>query len=295
MNKLKAVLGLSFNPLFLSALLFTSFSSIASIQNSLLVDTAWLAENLLTKNTIIDVRSNELYKQGHIPNAINIPVKSTFNPGNNVDRVANSRHIKTLFSEAGVTYDKKIILYDNGAHIDAGRAFWVFEVYGHKNVKLLSGGYPAWKSNPNNMISITQKKPLKSNYIPKLNPKRLSTKLAVQLAINDSSKIIIDARTAAEFNGIESIASRAGHIPGAINIPWDENFTVKDGVTVLKETSELKKLYSNIDPNKKIYLYCNKGKQSSLSYSVMRELGFDAAHYDGSWFEWGNDKLLPIN
>ena len=40
--------------------------------------------------------------------------------------------------------------------------------------------------------------------------------------------------------------------------------------------------------------YCNKGKQSSLSYMVMRQLGFDAAHYDGSWFEWGNDEILPI-
>lgn len=294
MSSSKRFVNYIFLPISYLAILFITLPSFASIQNDLLVDINWLKEKQSSENIIIDVRSYEEYTQGHIPHAVNIPVKNTFNPKNNTDRVANIRHIKSLFSDAGIDHEKSITLYDDGSHIDAGRVFWVFEVYGHKNVKLLSGGYPAWVKKHHQDISTEQVIPIKTNYVPNLNPKRLSTKLSVQLAIHDEGKIIIDARSRAEFEGIESIASRAGHIPSAINIPWDENFTEIDGVVVLKDNSELRKIYEKIDPTKKVFLYCNKGKQSSLSYSVMRNLGFDAAHYDGSWFEWGNDKQLPI-
>ena len=276
-------------------LIWYPLSLFASNTELLIVDVQWLKQHKEDQDlAIVDVRSREQYLKGHIPNAVNIPVSSTFNPKTKRDRVANSFYIQSLFSQAGINNNDTVVLYDSGNHIDGGRVFWVFEVFGHKNVKLLNGGFPSWVDNSSNATEIGFTQVAKSNYIPRLEPERLTTKLGIQLAIGDDDRIIIDARSQDEYNGKQSIASRMGHIPSAINIPWNDNFTNGEKYNKLKSKEELLKVYGSIDPNKKIYLYCNKGKQSSLSYMVMRQLGFDAAHYDGSWYEWGNDELLPI-
>lgn len=268
---------------------------LASTEKKLLVDIPWLVQHEHEKGyVVVDVRSTDEYGNGHIPGAVNIPVSVTFNPKRNTDRVASTSHVKTVFSEVGITNDDIVVIYDDGRYIDAGRVFWVFEVFGHKQVKLLNGGYSAWK-NKKQPVSKTEPTIKKSNYIPNLEPNRLTTKFSMQMAIKGDNQIIIDARSADEFNGIKSIAVRSGHIPNAKSIPWTNNFTEINGVKYLKPLSELKAVYGNVDQEKKIYLYCNKGKQSSLSYMVMRQLGYDASHYDGSWYEWGNDASLPIN
>ncbi|KRT60270.1 sulfurtransferase, partial [endosymbiont of Ridgeia piscesae] len=67
-----------------------------------------------------------------------------------------------------------------------------------------------------------------------------------------------------------------------------------DGQPKLKPLSELRALYAGIGQNKRIITYCNRGKQSALTYFVLRQLGYEAAAYDGAWFEWSNDSTLPI-
>ena len=104
--------------------------------------------------------------------------------------------------------------------------------------------------------------------------------------------MIVDAREAEEYLGIKSDSRRYGHIPGAINIPYEKNFT--DDGTALRPFSELAKVYGGIDRNKKVITYCNKGRHSALEYFVLRQLGYDVSAYDGSWYEWGNDMQLPI-
>ena len=290
---------LKYNNFFIFVYLITVFfvpcSANASSDEQIIVDLQWLNKIKQTNHwVIVDVRTRSEYDKGHIPDAVNIPVSSTFNPKIKKDRVANTSHIQKLFSQAGIESDDTIVLYDSGNHIDAGRVFWVFELYGHKKVKVLNGGFVAWTDDKENPVSTISPIRTSTQYIPKLEPERLTTKLSMQLAISDEERIIIDARSSDEYLGNQSIASRSGHIPGAINIPWDKNFTSEEGFSKLKSVEELRKLYGHIDPEKKIYLYCNKGKQSSMSYMIMRQLGFDAAHYDGSWYEWGNDELLPI-
>ena len=260
-----------------------------------LVSVEWLIKHQNDTNIIIvDARSEKKYKEGHIFGAVNIPVADTFNPLKNTDRVGNLKHIGNLFSNAGIRNDFTVVIYDGNTYIDAGRVFWVLEVYGHKNVKLLDGGIKGWQAYSNQALSHVMIKPKKTNYTPAIEPRRLVTKLSMRLAINDKNKVIIDARTKEEFSGKESIALRSGHIPSAVNIPWKNNFTDKNGIRMLKPIDELDAMYKAIAIGKQILLYCNKGKQSSLSYTILRQLGYEASHYDGSWFEWGNDERLPI-
>jgi len=281
----------------MNLLLLVLFMSIVPVSQAseVLVDSKWLVKHQYDLNMkIVDARSEEDFQKGHIRGAVNIPVSDTFNPVINTDRVGNLKHISQLFGNAGIRNEQTIVIYDGNTYIDAGRVFWVFEVYGHKNVKLLDGGIKGWQAESNQPLSQLSIKAQKTQYIPTIEPERHVTKFSMNLALEDKNKVIIDARTNKEFKGESTIAKRAGHIPGAINISWEENFTYNNGIKMLKPIEELKQLYDTRVRNKQILLYCNKGKQSSLSYTVLRHLGHNAAHYDGSWYEWGNDELLPI-
>ena len=129
-------------------------------------------------------------------------------------------------------------------------------------------------------------------FLSHIRPARLATKLGTRLAVDDPGTVLVDARAADEFNGKKSSSSRNGHIPGAINIPYEANFT-PDGKT-LRSFKELESIYGDIGHDKKIITYCNKGRHSALTYFILRQLGYDVSAYDGSWFEWGNDPRLPI-
>jgi len=277
-------------------LVFSFVTSVAGADQaaSLLVDADWLKQRLTDKDIVVlDVRSRDEYLQGHISGAVNVPVAASFSPTPPRDRVANISNIQKLYGDAGIGADTSVIIYDNGEYINAGRSFWVLEVYGHKRVMLLNGGYPAWlkKQYP---VSRKVTTPVPRQFMAAIQPQRLATRLHTLLAIEDDSKLILDARTEDEYSGKISKSSRAGHIPSAINIPWDRNFRDVDGVPTIKSFDELKQVYKDIDKTKKTITYCNKGKQSSFTYFILRQLGYDASHYDGSWYEWSNDTDLPI-
>lgn len=243
---------------------------------------------------IIDVRSSEEYDSGHITNAVNIPVATLFSNGDRPDLVVSLNEAKYLFGNAGIDRHTDVVIYDSGNFIDAARAFWVLELYGHTRSALLDGGYPAWTdlNLPVSTISYNNKP---KTYIPTVVPGRLSTKLSVRLAIDDHKTTIIDARPEQEYKGKNVKYSRAGHIPNAVNIPAMNNFSVSNGVALLRSDNELASLYSTIDKSNRIITYCNKGKDSALTYFVLRKMGFNASAYDGSWFEWSNDIGLPID
>lgn len=242
---------------------------------------------------ILDVRKPEEYDAGHIPGAVNVPVAKTFRQSGRTDRVAGSVHLQKLFGQAGVERQKRVTVYDEGSFFSAGRVFWVLEVSGHTNVQLLDGGFAAWQSHER---PISQEKiiPKPSDFIVLGQPEKLATKLSMRLATKNDGSVIIDARSKNEFAGIKSTTDRYGHIPRAISIPWKNNITSDGGFSQMKTLAELQQLYGGFDKGKKVITYCNTGEASSFSYFVLRNMGFDVAHYDGSWFEWSGDANLPI-
>jgi thiosulfate/3-mercaptopyruvate sulfurtransferase len=101
---------------------------------------------------------------------------------------------------------------------------------------------------------------------------------------------VLDARSPAEFRGEDVRAKFGGHIPGAVNVDWVENF---GGGTLLKEPDALKALYAakGITPDKEVIALCQTGQRSSVSYLTLRLLGYPkVGNYAGSWIEWGNDE-----
>jgi thiosulfate/3-mercaptopyruvate sulfurtransferase len=129
--------------------------------------------------------------------------------------------------------------------------------------------------------------------VPSVDPKRLATRITTLVASRTpKSYVILDARATPHYQGLESDATRFGHIPEAKGIAISNNLA-EDGIH-LKSREELAKLYKDIPKEKKVITYCSVGIASSLEYLVMRELGYNVANYDASWKEWGNDPSLPI-
>ena len=245
------------------------------------------------KVVVLDARKKDDYDVGHVKNAISFPVGLTFLNKEVNGKIQRPQIMQKYLQERGLNLGSKIVIYDSGEIVKAARVFWTLEVYGFTNVKILDRGYKSW-IDKNYSTSQDSPKRERSSYIATINHKRLASKFTTQLAIHNKNKVLVDARSVLAYLGKVSVARRFGHIPNAINVPFEGNINKNSEFVGLKSTKELKSLYGDIPVDKKVIIYCKIGMVSSTNYFALRELGYDVANYDASWREWGNDLTLPI-
>lgn len=274
----------------------------ATVFASDLVNVQWIKDNS-QQVKIIDLRAQETYKTGHIPQAINIPYSSFTRKKHNVEGfVETPVAFKSLMKDHGIKNNDVVVLYGDWSFLDSMRIYWVMDFYGHKQIKVLDGGFQAWKKMGGE-LSLKNGALNKSQYTIEINANIITTKFRTFMATKNPKYVIVDGRDNKQFQGETSLTSRRGHIPNAINIPWVElvkNRSESDGFdhvdrpSTLHDMNVLKQKLSLIPKGKKIILYCNGGQESSVLYFALKELGIKAAVYDGSWFEWSADKAMPI-
>ena len=278
---------------------FLFFIYLLSLSHSVLSETLrvspiQLKQQLVsTELIILDARSSEDYQSGHIQGALSFPVNLTYDDKHLNGKISQPAETQKIFRALGITKDSPIIIYDNGALVDAARLFWTLEVYGLKRVKVLDHGYDTW-IDKNFPVSINKPEVTPSRYIATINHKRLASKFTTQLATRNSNQLIIDARSNSDYIGKTSSAKRFGRIPTSINIPAVHNISHEQGFASLKPIATLSQIYTDVPKEKKIVIYCSIGRVSSSNYLALRELGYDVSNYDASWNEWGNDFNLPI-
>jgi len=259
------------------------------------VSTEWLnSHRTEEKVRILDLRPATDYQQSHIDGAVSLPIENLFSSDKGKHYIATLDRIRSAFGGAGIDSDVLAVIYDGGELVNATRAFWVFEVYGHSRVVVLDGGFTAWVDTH---LPVSSKETIASPraFVPRIAPNRLATKLTTRLAIDRPNTVIVDVRDSDQYLGEKSVAPRAGHIPSAINISGKDIYDESDGARRLKPIGELAALYKNINPNTAVVTYCNDGVRASATYFVLRRLGYNVANYDGAWLEWGNDASLPIS
>ena len=266
-----------------------------------LVTTDWLAANL---NSVRVVESNEdilLYDTGHIPTAVKLDWHTELN-----DRVRrdylNGEAFAALMRSKGISRDDTIVLYGDKSNWWACYAFWVFKLFGHQDVRLLDGSRAKWIAEGRELTKEVPTLPV-GNY-PSVERDDSQLRAFRDDIAKHSPSPIVDIRSPQEYTG-ERLhmpdypnegAARAGHIPGARNVPWgkcvqeDGTFKPLDGLkqVLLTETG--------FSPDQKFITYCRIGERSSLTWFALKYLvGVkDVRNYDGSWTEWGNLVAAPI-
>ncbi len=269
------------------------------------VSADWLEQNLDNpKVRIIEVSTEPgVYERGHIKNAVKFTWHTDF-----VDTVkrdiVSAKNFTRLAQRAGISDDTTVVLYGDKNNWFAAWGAWVFNIFGQKDVRLLDGGRVKWEKDGRAMTTAVPS--FKSgNFVTK----RIDTSIRATL-IRDVLPVakkrvaasLVDIRSPDEFSGkifaapgFQELAIRAGHIPGAVNVPWGMNVNA-DGT--FKSVAELRKLYADrgIDGSKPIITYCRIGERSSLTWFVLSEiLGYNVKNYDGSWTEYGNTVGVPIS
>ena len=275
--------------------LFVGFFCQSVLAVSLRISPEELNKKLDSNSLIIlDVRNKDDYDVGHIKTAISFPVDLTYDNKEVNGKIQNPELMQKYLRERGVDTDSKVVVYDGGTLVHAARAFWVLEVFGVSNVRILDHGFNYWldKSLPTTQEDATIHP---SQYITTINHQRLASKFTTQLAMHNKNKLVIDARPNDAYIGKVSVAKRFGHIPSAINVPFENNINKEGKFATIKTIDELKSLYSDVPHGKKIIIYCKIGLVSSTNYFALRELDYDVSNYDASWREWGNDESLPID
>jgi thiosulfate/3-mercaptopyruvate sulfurtransferase len=270
-----------------------------------LVSTEWVAAHLDDPNVRI-VESNEdqlLYTAGHIPGAVEVDWTADLN-----DRVRRDyldrEGFAALMSRIGATPETTIVFYGDKSNWWATYAFWVFQLFGHTNAKIMDGGRLKWEQEGREM---TRDFPIyaETNYPAPARDDSVYRAFRDQVLVHiDNELALVDVRSPAEYSGqrlhMEGYPNegslRGGHIPGAKNVPWSRAAN-EDGT--FKTADELRAIYEGeqgLNPLEEIITYCRIGERSSHSWFVLHYLlGYEKVrNYDGSWTEWGNLVGVPI-
>jgi thiosulfate/3-mercaptopyruvate sulfurtransferase len=271
--------------------------------SNFLVSTDWLEKNLNNpKLRIIEVSVDTgVYERGHIQGAVNFkwhtdlvdPVKRD---------IASKENFEKLLRQAGINNDGTIVIYGDSNNWFAAWGAWVFDVYGVKNVKLLDGGRKKWEAEKRPLTPLATQVAAGNVKVSDAN-NALRARLidVVAIANKKSDTALVDIRSPDEFTGkifapagVQETAIRAGHIPGAVNVPWGQA-VAEDGT--FKSPEELRKVYAavGIDGKKPIITYCRIGERSSHTwFALSKILGYNVRNYDGSWTEYGNSVGNPV-
>lgn len=270
-----------------------------------LVTYEWVQKNLENpKVRIVEVSVDPgVYERGHIPGAVNFRWHTDL-----VDKVsrdiASRESFEKLVQNAGIDKDTTVVLYGDNNNWFAAWGAWVFHVHGlGEQVKLLDGGRKIWELKK---LPLDTKEPgvsASAYKIPPDNP-NLRARLGDVIAAAEKKADVqlLDIRSPDEYagkifapEGSKELSVRAGHVPGAINVPWSKAVNTDDGT--FKSPADLKKIYADvgIDGSKPIITYCRIGERSSHSWYLLSQiLGYDVKNYDGSWTEYGNSVGVPV-
>jgi thiosulfate/3-mercaptopyruvate sulfurtransferase len=267
-----------------------------------LVTTDWVWQNLKNpKVRVLEVSVDPgAYEKGHVPGAVGVNWHSEL--ADPVERdIVSLEGFERLVSRAGVAPDTTVVLYGDNNNWFAAWGYWIFELYGHRDVRLMDGGRKKWELEKRPWDTTVPSHAATAYKAGKPNAVIRARLHDVIAAAEDRKAVLVDVRSPDEFSGkvfapqgIQELAIRAGHVPGAKSIPWSRAVN-EDGTFKSKE--DLKKLYADagVDGKAPVVTYCRIGERSSHSWFVLKELlGYDVRNYDGSWTEYGNAVGVPI-
>ena len=291
--------------LFLCATVFASLLAAAS-RPDMLVSTDWLAGHLTDPNVVVVhvSRDRAAWDTGHIPGARYLALADIVITRDGVlNELPPAADLKKAFEAAGVSDNSRVILYTDAAVLPATRAWFTLDYLGFgTHAALLDGGLQKWRAE-NRALSKDAPAVTAGHFTPRPRPELLASIEPVKdlswaaTSGLPAQAVLLDVRSPEEFSGARAASeiTRPGHIPGAVNLFWQQDAASKDS-PALRPDADLRKLYeaAGITTDKPVVTYCNTGMQASASYFTLKYLGYDTRLYDGSFSEWSSAKGTSV-
>jgi thiosulfate/3-mercaptopyruvate sulfurtransferase len=262
-------------------------------------------DDLVICDVRFDLRDHErgraLHARGHLPGAVFVDLHSDLAIHDGSSPSGGGRHplpptarFGELLGHLGIAPDTFVVAYDDMGGAFAARLWWMLRAIGHEHVAVLDGGLPAWERAGHPIDTSVIDRRTSSYPVPARWPGIVSAD-DVTTAI-EAGRTVIDARAAERFRGeVEPLDPRAGHIPGAINLPHADNLAA-DGLHL--PVADLRDRFRDIDTTSQPIVYCGSGVSACHNMLVMCLLGLaepsEALLYPGSWSEWSSDSSRPL-
>jgi len=270
-----------------------------------LVSTDWVKQNIGKpgiKLVEIDV-DTKAYDAGHIAGASGFNWQTQLQDQVRRDIIGKEAFEK-LVGDAGISPNDTVVLYGDNNNWFAAYGFWLFKIYGHKDVKLMNGGRVKWLNESDKALTTDKSNPTPVPYKATQVDLQLRAMLPQVMDASKGGKLnLVDVRSPDEFTGkviappgMSETAQRGGHIPGAKSIPWS---TAVNPDGTFKSPDDLESIYlqqKGVDRSRDTIAYCRIGERSSHTWFVLKYLlGLNnVKNYDGSWTEYGNIVAAPI-
>lgn len=283
------------------------FGGAAWAQSGTIVDLQYVKAAQQRGAIIWDVRASNQYLEGHIPGAINFGDIGTVLRDPNREDFIDLAEINAIFNKAGLDIYKEIVVYGSRGNPYSYFGLFTIHYFGGKQAKVFHDGIDGWADAG---LPIEKTSSTLASINIKLAPQEnlVVSNEQMRKLYNNQSVQVVDARTFNEFKGNDIRAIRGGHIPGAISIPYEQNW--KDPATgsklakkevktnagmSLKTKDELNALYAKLDPNKETVVYCQSGVRAAETATVLQNLGYkNVKIYDSSWLGWASHLASPV-
>lgn len=289
--------------LFLVAVLLAFSPSLAAtsrVRSHMIMSTAAAAHpSRLHPVVIVHVGTVQGFAHRHIAGARLLPFADLVTERDGIpNELPSLSTLERTFTRLGVGNRGTIVLYGEET-LWTTRAWFTLDYLGHGHrAAILDGGLEKWDSEQLPVASGASAAPEPQPFLSRVDAtavirrERLAPLLERQSAFGVDAVTLIDARTPAAYLGEISAADilRPGHIPGAVNAYWRENF-VESPYRLFRSTKELDELYTSLGvrPGHTTVVYCRTGMEATVSYFVLKYLGYQVSLYDGSFSEWSRN------
>ncbi len=245
-----------------------------------LVSAEWVAERSHSEDIrLLDLRRPMKYLQGHLKNAVNLPVLRAFDAQG---KLLPPEVLARWLGTAGVSERSLPVIYDSPEGQNGAMLAWILVYLGHPDVRMLDVFYEGWVAQRREIFY----KPVgatETTFTPRVNPQ---VRVTLDELRTRSTAKFVDFRSREEYAGTRDLDGKPGHLPGAVNIVWrDLN---GPGHAVLASAEKIEELLTaaGITRGEQLITYCRSGLRAALGYLALTRCEYNVRLYDGSYAEW---------
>jgi thiosulfate/3-mercaptopyruvate sulfurtransferase len=273
-----------------------------------LVSTEWLALHLNDPDLrVVDgtyilpptTRSaRREFAERHIPGAVFFDIDEIADKANPLPHMLPPpEQFAAKVRKLGLGDAARIVAYDTHGLMSAARVWWMFRIFGHRNVAVLDGGLPKWIKEGRQVVG-TAAAPAERHFTARFDPALVRNLMQVKAALERKGEQVVDARSAGRFKGVDPeprAGLRGGHMPGAVNVPYADLLDPVSKTFLPADTLAARFQAAGVDLARPICTSCGSGVSACVLALGLYLLGRDdVAVYDGSWSEWGGRKDTPV-